>query len=48
MNVGKLAIGFTVFGLWAFPAFAVTVSPADAPDHVGEIATVCGMSQLTR
>ena len=33
----------TVFGLWAFPTAAATLSPEEAASHIGETATVCGV-----
>ena len=43
MNSAQLfAIG-AALGLWALSANAASVSPEDAPKHVGETATVCGV-----
>jgi hypothetical protein len=38
-----LRVAPAVFGLWAFPATAATLSPEDAASHIGETATVCGV-----
>jgi hypothetical protein len=35
-------------GLWALPAGAAELSPADAARHVGETATVCGLVASTK
>jgi hypothetical protein len=43
MNAGKSLVPSIVFGLWAFGAGAANVSLVDAPNHVGESATVCGV-----
>jgi DNA/RNA endonuclease YhcR with UshA esterase domain len=43
MNSAKLfAIG-AALSLWAFSTNAASMSPEDAPKHVGETATVCGV-----
>jgi hypothetical protein len=38
-----LRVASVVFGLWAFPTTAATLSPEDAASHIGETATVCGV-----
>jgi hypothetical protein len=43
MNLVKLVAASAVFGLWAISTSAATVSAEDAPRHVGETATVCGV-----
>jgi hypothetical protein len=43
MHTVKVAIASAVFGLWAFSAGAVTVTPAEAMGQVGHVAKVCGI-----
>jgi len=43
MHAVKVAIASTAFGLWAFSAGAVTVTPAEAMGQVGHVAKVCGI-----
>jgi hypothetical protein len=43
MHTVKIAIASATFGLWAFSAGAVTVTPADAMGQVGRTANVCGV-----
>src|SRR6267378_5166244 len=41
MSAVKLVAASTMFALGAFSTIAATLSPEDAPGHVGETATVC-------
>ena len=43
MHTVKVAIASAAFGLWAFSAGAVTVTPAEAMGQVGHVAKVCGI-----
>jgi hypothetical protein len=43
MHTVKIAIASAAFGLWAFSAGAMTVTPADAMGQVGRTANVCGV-----
>jgi DNA/RNA endonuclease YhcR with UshA esterase domain len=42
MSAVKLFSASMVFALWSFSTTAATISPEDAPRHVGETAMVCG------
>jgi hypothetical protein len=39
----RLPAAAGVFGIWAFPTTAGTLSPEQSVSHIGETATVCGM-----
>jgi len=39
----NLLAAAAVFGFWAFPTVAATLSPEDAAAHIGETATACGV-----
>jgi hypothetical protein len=43
MNLTRLLAASAVVGLWAFSANAADLRPEDAPSHIGETATVCGV-----
>ena len=43
MNPKTLLIASAVFSLWALPISAAPITPEDAADHLGEMATVCGV-----
>jgi hypothetical protein len=43
MRSSRLLAVLSVVGLWASATAAASLNPEDAPGHIGETATVCGV-----
>jgi hypothetical protein len=43
MKPARLLVLTAVFRVWAFPTIATPLTPEDAANHIGEIATICGV-----
>jgi hypothetical protein len=47
MNATKVLVVSVMFGPWARASHAAPLTPADAVNHIGQNATVCGVVALT-